>query len=138
MWVTVDGLPGSLRKLDSSGTVLQTITVGDNSEFPVFDGKNVWVPNRSSNTITVVRASSGEVLATPSGNGLSAPALAAFDGERIMVTHTSADRVSLWKGTDLTPIGTFRTGAGTDPYGICSDGQYFWITLQGPVQLARF
>jgi hypothetical protein len=138
IWVTGFGLPGTLKKLDSSGGVLQIVTVGNSPEFPVFDGKNIWVPNESSNTVTVVRASTGEVLATLSGNGLSFPTYAAFDGERILIVNTGGDSVSLWKATDLTPIGTFSTGDHTGPVGACSDGQYFWITLALTNQLARF
>ena len=141
MWVTEYGgvSPDHLKKLDSSGNVLQTVTLGSGlGGFPVFDGMNIWVPNESSNSVTVVRASSGEILATLSGNGLNHPTAAAFDGERILVTNNAGDSVSLWKATDLTPLGTFSTGAGTHPVGACSDGQYFWIALNGTGELARF
>jgi len=62
----------------------------------------------------------------------------AFDGERILVTHTTGDSVSLWKATDLTPLGSFSTGAGSHPYSACSDGLNFWTTLLGSDSLARF
>jgi hypothetical protein len=71
-------------------------------------------------------------------NGSSLPEQAAFDGQRILVTSGGGDSVSLWKAADLTPIGTFSTGAATSPFGACSDGINFWITLQNPNQLARF
>jgi hypothetical protein len=77
------------------------------------------------------------VLATLTGNGLNAPWQAAFDGQRILVTNPTGNSVSLWKAADLTPIGSISTGAGTNPFGVCSDGINFWITLQGPNQLAR-
>jgi hypothetical protein len=136
MWVTDQDAPNSLKKLDSSGNVVQTVPVSGSPQFPIFDGKNIWVP--SSNTVTVIRASNGEVLATLTGNGLDDPKSAAFDGERILVTNFDGESVSLWKATDLTPIGSFSTGAGSDPWGACSDGQNFWITLRGLGQLARF
>ena len=138
IWVTGFGLPGTLKKLDSSGNVLQIVTVGNSPQFPAFDGKNIWVPNESSNSVTVVRASTAEVLATLSGNGLNFPTYAAFDGERILVTNTGGDSVSLWKATDLTPLGSFSTGNHNGPVGACSDGQYFWVTLTLTNQLARF
>lgn len=47
---------------------------------------SIWVPNFGSNVVTVVRASTGAVLATLTGNGLNGPFTAAFDGERIIVT----------------------------------------------------
>jgi hypothetical protein len=136
MWVTDQTFPYSLKKLDSNGTVLQTVAMNGSPQFPIFDGRNIWVPG-SSNTVTVVRVSNGEVLATLTGNGLNTPKSAAFDGERILVTNVGGN-VSLWKATDLTPIGSFSVGAGTDPLGACSDGQYFWVTLRATGQLVRF
>jgi hypothetical protein len=136
VWTTETG-SNVLKKLDSNGNVLLTVPMDTSPQFPIFDGKNIWVPCLA-NTVKVVRASTGEVLATLSGNGLGSPRAAAFDGQRILVTNNSGDSVSLWKASDLTPIGAFSTGADTDPWGVCSDGQYFWITLQGTDQLARF
>jgi YVTN family beta-propeller protein len=136
MWVT-DTAHG-LLKLGPAGEVLQTVTVGSGPGLPVFDGTNIWVPNSASNTVSVVRAATGVVIATLSANGLSGPFQAAFDGQRILVTNPGVDRVSLWKATDLTNLGTFSTGAGTVPFGACSDGTHFWITLQGLPALAQF
>jgi hypothetical protein len=139
MWVTDRGtFPGKLFKLDSNGAIIQTVTVGDNPQIPVFDGTNIWAPNYDSHTVTVVRASTGAVLATLSGNGLSGPITAAFDGERILVTNQVGDSVSLWKAADLSPLGSVGTGALTFPNGACSDGLNFWIVLEGSGKLARF
>ncbi len=137
IWVANNGT-NSLVKLDSSGAVLQTVTVGNGPAFPVFDGGNIWVPNAVSNTVSVVRAASGAVLQTLTGNGLIFPSTAAFDGQRILITNRFGDSVSLWKAADLTPIGTFPTGASTQPYGACSDGVNFWITLNNATEIARF
>jgi hypothetical protein len=68
---------------------------------------------------------------------LSGPTQAAFDGERILVTN-SGDFVSLWKATDLTPIGNFTMPTGSTPFGVCSDGINFWITLANSYLLVRF
>jgi hypothetical protein len=137
IWVT-DIVAGTLLKVDSAGTVLQTVSVGFSPLFPGFDGGNIWVPNSSSNSVSVVRASSGTVLQTLTGNGLSSPRAAAFDGQRVLVTNQAGNSVSLWKAADLTPIGSFPTGAGTHPGGACSDGVNFWIALEDVGQLARF
>jgi len=137
IWVTNHG-PGTLLKLDSNGSILQTVTVGMMPDFPSFDGTNIWVPNAGSNSVTVVRASTGAVLATLTGNGLNTPYATAFDGERILVTNQNGSSVSLWKAADLMPLGSFSTGPGTNPFGACSDGLNFWITLPGTGQLARF
>jgi hypothetical protein len=139
MWVTDQGTsPGKLFKLDSNGGIILTIDVGTAPSFPVFDGTNIWVPNNGSSTITIVRASTGAVLATLSGNGLNHPQAAAFDGERILVTNFSGNSVSLWNASDLSPLGSVSTGSATLPLGACSDGLNFWITLDNTAKLARF
>jgi hypothetical protein len=135
LWITDTG-DGTLKKLDSSFGVIQTVIVGANPQFPAFDGTNIWVPNIGDNTVTVVRASTGLVLATLSGNGLDSPRSAAFDGERILVTN-SVFSVSMWKATDLSPVGAFSLGGSDSPFGACSDGLNFWIT-QGNGRLMRF
>ena len=146
MWVTdaQGGVSfGKLFKLDSNGAITVTITVGNLPGFPVFDGMNIWVPNNTSNTVSVVRASTGSAFATLMGNGLSHPRCAAFDGERVLVTDSLVTPgVSLWKASDLTPLGFVSTGTGpgTIPFGACSDGLNFWVTLTsgGTGRLARF
>jgi hypothetical protein len=137
MWVT-DITPGTLLKLDAAGAILKTVTVGNSPRFPVFDGTNIWVPNATSNSISVVRASSGVVLSTLTGNGQNEPNAAAFDGGRVLVTNVTGSTVSLWKAADLSPLGSFSTGGASLPYGACSDGTNFWITLQNSSQLAKF
>jgi len=137
IWAT-DILAGELFKLGPNGAIVQPVTVGTNPRQPVFDGTNIWVPNAGSNSITVVRASTGAVLATLTGNGLDQPHTAAFDGERILITNHGGDSVSLWKAADLTPLGSVSTGANTGPEGACSDGLNFWIVLTNINKLARF
>ena len=140
IWVT-DAGDQMLKKLDSNANIVLSVPVGNAPSHPAFDGTNIWVPNGNSASLTVVRATSGlsgTVLATLTGNGLNTPTQAAFDGERILVTNQSGNSVSLWKASDLTPIGTFSTGAGTGPFGACSDGVNFWITLGATNKVARF
>ncbi len=137
LWVADFG-DNKLKKLDARGGVMETVDVGTGPFLPVFDGSNIWVPNSISNSVTVVRARDGAVLATLTGNGLSNPFQAAFDGQFILVTNFNGPSVSLWKAADLTPAGSFSAGPGTFPEGTCSDGINFWIALQGTNQLARF
>src|SRR5262249_16916731 len=137
VWVT-DSLAGTLLKLDSSGAVLQTVTVGTAPSRPVFDGNAVWVPNFNPNSVSVVRASTGPLLAPLSGNGLVHPIAAAFDGERILVTDSSPEGVSLFKAADLTPIGFVGLPLNTGPGGTCSDGINFWVLLGSTTRLVRF
>jgi hypothetical protein len=140
IWVTDQG-DATLKKLDSSGNILMSLPVGSFPRFPAFDGTNIWVPNQGSDSVSVVRATGGlggTLLATLTGNGLSGPTVAAFDGERILVTNSIGNSVSLWRASDLTPIGTFFTGADSHPGGACSDGLNFWITISIAGKLARF
>ena len=39
----------------------------------MFDGTNIWTPNSDDNSVSVVRASTGVVIATLTGNGLKGP-----------------------------------------------------------------
>jgi hypothetical protein len=145
IWVT-DFNAGNLLKLNADGSIAQTIAIGASPRFPVFDGTNIWVPAGPADSVVVVRVkdasgnplASAFVLATLTGNGLNNPATAAFDGERILVTNQLGDNVSLWKAADLTPLGNFPTSAGAAPFGACSDGLNFWITLTDADKLARF
>jgi hypothetical protein len=144
IWVA-DGGADALLKLNSDGSIAQTINVGDFPGFLIFDGINIWVPNIFSDSMTVVRVKDSQgnplatafVLATLTGNGLDNPTQAAFDGERILVTNQAGQSVSMWKATDLTPLGSFSTGGG-NPFSACSDGLNFWITLNNLDKLARF
>jgi hypothetical protein len=85
----------------------------------------------------VVRASSGAVLATLTGNGLGNAHSAAFDGQRVLVTGEGGF-LSLWKAADLTPLGGFSVGVFNSVIGACSDGVNFWITENNTNLIARF
>jgi DNA-binding beta-propeller fold protein YncE len=138
IWVG-DQLAQSLFKLDSSGAILQTVPLSGQPAYFAFDGKNLWVPLQGSQPagVVVVQASTGAVLTALTGNGLTSPVAAAFDGQRVLVS-AGAEHVSLWKAADFSPIGSFPTGPFTSPLGVCSDGINFWIALNGTSQLARF
>jgi DNA-binding beta-propeller fold protein YncE len=137
IWVT-DASAGTLLKLNPAGAITQTVTVGTSPEIPAFDGANIWVPNTGSNSITVVQASTGNVVATIStnaGNQLNAPFAASFDGERILVTNSGGASVTLFKAADLSVIGNVLTGS--TPVGACSDAINFWLNESGG-KLLRF
>ncbi|HKA35914.1 MAG TPA: S-layer homology domain-containing protein [Thermoanaerobaculia bacterium] len=124
VWMT-EGNANTLLKLDATGIVLQTVTVDPGPVYPVFDGANVWVPTSSGPTVAVVRASTGAILANLTGNGLTGPVAAAFDGQRIAITNSGSSRVCFWKAADLAPLGFF-TAAASPLFGIASDGVLFW------------
>ena len=142
VWMT--DANGRLLKFDASGTVIQTVAVGGNGGnppgYPVFDGTNIWVPGTSH--ATVVRASTGTVLATLTGNGLGDAFTASFDGDRVLIANVYLPKgVSLWRASDLSPLGFYSTGDVSYVGGVCSDGLNFWIILRNGSdlkQLARF
>jgi hypothetical protein len=138
MWVSDYGA-GKLFKVNSSGNIVTTVSVGAGPNQPAFDGENIWVPNSLDSTISVVSASSAKVIATiiPGGGiNLSDPVQASFDGERILVTNPGDNSIALFKAADLSYVGTISFG-GT-PYGACSDGINFWVTFIGTHFLVRF
>ena len=137
VWVT-DTVANTLLKLDAAGAILQTVTCGGGTAFPVFDGANIWVPNASVGSVTVVRASTGTVLQTLTGNGLNNAFAASFDGERVLVSNFNQGSVSLFKAANLAPLGVFSVGAGTGPGSPASDGASFWIPLGNAGKIARF
>jgi DNA-binding beta-propeller fold protein YncE len=94
----------------------QTVNVGSNPQFPAFDGTNIWVPN-ANGTLSVVRASTGAIVATLSGNSLGSLVQAAFDGQRILVSNQNNNSVSLWKAADLTPDWKLFHRSGSNPCG---------------------
>ena len=140
LWVA-DAGADNLFKLDPTGAIIQTITVGAAPYLPAFDGTNIWVPNAGDSTITVVQASTGNVVATITSdltNNLSAPVAASFDGERILVVNENGNSVTVFKAADLSFIANVTTGASTAPGGACSDGINFWIGLVNTGNLLRF
>ncbi len=106
-----------------------------------FDGANIWVPNTGDNSITVVQASTGNIVATiaaDASNQLNRPVAAGFDGERILVTNLNGNSVSLFKAADLSLIANVSTGASTNPDQPCSDGVNFWVPLSATNKMLRF
>jgi hypothetical protein len=99
------------------------------------------VPNLNDNSITVVQASTGNVVATitaDANNKLHSPTSASFDGERILVTNHDGDTVTLFKAADLSFIANIGTGTFTIPRGACSDGINFWVVLLNGGKVLRF
>jgi hypothetical protein len=124
-------------KLDSAAAILQTVTVGTFPSFPAFDGTNIWVPNAGS--LTVVRAATGAVLQTLTGNGLGFNLIAAaFDGERVP-RHLSDRRQGVAvEGRRPDPARKLPDRHGDGPFGVCSDGLNFWVGLINAGKIARF
>ena len=133
VWVT-DSTAGSVqarsRKRDPSDR-----HGGRRAGLPVFDGANIWVPNRASGSVTVVRASTGAVLAVDR-QWTRVARRGGFRWKRILVGGQTGDTLA-WKAADLSPI-RFFSPPGSGPLAACSDGVNFWIALHAANQLARF
>jgi hypothetical protein len=126
IWVT-DAEASALYKLSAAGAILQTVTTGVFPEYPAFDGANIWVPNYTDSTITVVQASTGSIVASISPdatNQLNNPHAASFDGQHILVTN--ANSVTIFKAADLSVTANVATVPSL--FGACSDGVNFWVT----------
>jgi len=136
---------GSLLKLNENGTVAATVALGASSPGkPVFDGENIWVPNSASVQVVRVKDTSGDPLSSPfllanlTGNGLNGPHSAAFDGQRVLITNATGSSLSLFRATDLRPLGAVGTGGADQPLGACSDGTSFWVALNAFGGVGRF
>ena len=137
VWIT-DNVANTLLKLDAGGAVLQTVTVGANPVLPMFDGSNLWVPNYGDASISVVRASSGAVIATLTGNALNGPTSAAFDGQRVLVADYLGNAVSIFKAADLTAVSNIPISGNVGSYGAASDGVSFFVSFANANKVARF
>ena len=84
----------------------------------------------------VVRASTGALLATLTGNGIAS--LRGGVRRPADPGRDSRQRRFALEGGRLEPIGAFPLGAGVDARGACSDGVNFWIAFHTPGQIARF
>ena len=147
VWVADDG-PCALLKVDNSGAVLQTVSLGSAGCYlnqPVFDGSNLLVPNRGVG-LNVVRVSDGAVVKTISPSTDGGPDRAAFDGERILVVSDGGGQDSppdlmLLRAADFSILREeiFSPFGGSAPGGGTTDGLNFWVLfdVNGPV-LARY
>ena len=131
---TADNSTNKILRIGPTGSILQTVTVGTGPYGFVFDGNNIWVASLLSPSVSIVRSSDGALLATLTGNGLTSPVNAAFDGRRVMVGNVDGT-VALFKAADLAPIGSFSIPG--NPSGICSDAVNFWIAITAG-KLVRF
>ncbi|HET7451707.1 MAG TPA: S-layer homology domain-containing protein [Thermoanaerobaculia bacterium] len=138
MW-TPDKNDGTLKKLSADGSsTVQNVDVGGDGTSPsavAFDGTNLWVPNSTNNTLYVVRASTGAVVRSLTGNGLNAPHGIAFDGQRILVANNNST-VSLFDATSLSAIANVSTGLGVGV--AASDGLNFWVALPLSKEIGRY
>ena len=116
-------------------TVQKTVyAVGRGPDGIAFDGANIWVANRRSDTLTKLRASDGTTLGTfATGAG---PSRIAYDGANIWVTNFFDKSVTKLRASDGANVGTFPVGSG--PYGVAFDGANIWVTNNTPGTVTRY
>jgi hypothetical protein len=137
VWVADQG-DNQLHRVDGGGSKTLSVPLPAAPNYPVFDGTNIWVPC-ANGQVTVVRARgamAGQLLDTIGVGGVLRQA--AFDGEHIMVIRETVDGAALIKASSFEVVSQMiPTGQGSQPWGVCSDGVNFWVTLRGTGKLAR-
>jgi hypothetical protein len=135
VWVS-DAGNCSVVRLDASGAIRQTVSVGHRSgaSLPMtFDGGHLLVANPLEG-LRVVRAADGKMIAQIDV-AFGAPCAAAFDGERILVLgHGDPARsipptLTLLRASDFSPLGVHALHD-IFPMSSASDGLDFWITVE--------
>ena len=114
----------------SDGTVLGTFTVGVAPLGIAFDGANVWVANRNSNTVDELRASDGTVLGTFTAPG--GPYGVAFDGTYVWVSGDSY--LLVLRASDGTQVALHAVQSA----GLAFDGAYTWTPVFNGSRLLKF
>jgi hypothetical protein len=100
-----------------------SFTVGNVPCAIAFDGANVWVTNAGDGTVSVLRASDGSHVMTPTvGHG---PMGIAFDGANMWVTNYDDGTVSVLRASDGSPVMT--PNVGSHPHAIAFDGASIWV-----------
>ena len=119
---------GNVSKLRASdGTELGTFNVGLAPTGIVFDGANIWVANRGSDSVSKLRGSDGTLLGT-FNVGSILPYGLAFDGSDIWVT--GGTYIVELRASNGVQIGAFRPPYGSSSAGVAFDGANIWVTLQ--------
>jgi hypothetical protein len=89
-----------------------------------FDGANMWVVNGADDTVSVLRASDGAHVMTPTVGDV--PVAIAFDGANMWVVNNSEGTVSVLRASDGAHVMTPTVG--NYPGDIAFDGANMWVT----------
>jgi YVTN family beta-propeller protein len=111
----------------STGSVIQTITVGHAPVGVSSDGTHVWVVNISGNTVSELNAATGSVIQTITVG--TEPTGVSSDGTHVWVTNSGSNTLSELDASTGSVIQTIPVG--TKPLGVSSDGTDVWVTNSG-------
>ncbi len=133
LWVA-NNSGASVSKLEpNSGIVLGTFPVGSYPTGMAFDGANIWVAdygyNGSNDTVTVLKASTGQSLPFSPVRVGRGPRMVTFDGANIWVTNETSNTVTKIRASDGIPVATYSVGVSPD--GIAFDGANIWVNNSG-------
>ncbi len=94
------------------------------------DGREVWVTNRSANTLSVIATATDQVVATLASGG-TLPIRTQFtpDGRQVWVSNGRSNSVTLFDATTRQPLKTVAVGAMPVGLQITPDGQRIFIAL---------
>jgi YVTN family beta-propeller protein len=106
-----------------SGSVLDTISVGQTPVAIASDGTHVWVVNNGSNSVSEVQISNDTVVRTIAVG--SNPWGITSDGTDVWVTNWDSQNVSEIQISTGTVVNTIPVRSG--PWGISSDGSDVWV-----------
>jgi YVTN family beta-propeller protein len=112
-----------LKWYTAISTTQANISVGSGPVAVAFDGANMWVVNNNDATVSVLRASDGAHVMTPTVGGI--PSGIAFDGANMWVTNSADNTVSVLRASDGSQVRT--PGVGNVPVGIAFDGTNMWV-----------
>ncbi len=131
IWATYD--PGTGRvvaKIDATtDAIIGSYAVGSSSTLGglLSDGTRIWVANSNDNTVTVLLAADGSLVATvPTG---AQPGAVCFDGASVWTANQSGSTVTKITAATQAAVGTYPVGA--QPQGIVSDGTSVWVSDGG-------
>jgi hypothetical protein len=112
-----------LKWYTAVSTTQSTLAVGGGATSVAFDGTNVWMVNGASGTVSVLRASDGAHVMTPTVGG--SPIGIAFDGANMWVVNAGGNTVRVLHASDGENVMTPTVGA--SPFGIAFDGANMWV-----------
>jgi hypothetical protein len=101
------------------------VVVGSGPRRVLFDGTYLWVSNYDDDSVSKVRPSDGELIATyPVGD---TPWGMTFDGSNLWVVNSRPSKVTKLRARDGVVIGTFGPFGG-DLVDAAFDGKNIWVT----------
>ena len=135
---------GSVSILDlESGTTTQSIKTGDGTEgIATVPGKDeIWITNRSANTVNILDTSTNEIVETLDSSSFPIRAEVSADGKRIAVSNAQSSQVAIFDVETRKQVRRISTVSGDEqgaPIGLTfsSDGNRLFVANSTINQIA--